>query len=64
MAKSTKTPVAFRFDERKLKLLNELAEKHGGKQAAVDYLLESAAKAKEPTDAQLLAILKARLASR
>ena len=54
-------PRSFRFQPEEIKMLERLAEKHGGAKAAVVAGLRALEAQKEPSNADLLKLLKVRL---
>lgn len=61
MGKHTKTAKTFRLSDAELELLTAEAKKHGGMTAALVAGLEALQSRKQPTDAELIAMLEARL---
>jgi hypothetical protein len=58
------TSKAFRFSEDELDLLATATKLHGSQKAAIVAGLKALQTKKEPTDSQLLAMLKSRLAAK
>jgi len=57
MGKHLKTPVSVRFDEAELKLLDEMAAKHGSKAAAIIAGLEALKRRNAITPEEAIAAL-------
>jgi hypothetical protein len=61
MSTEARKTMSLRLSADEMTLLNKLAKKHGDKTAAIVAGLKVLDGAKEPTNTQLLALLKARL---
>lgn len=63
MGKNLKPPVSLRMSDDELALLKRLAQRYGGKSAAILAGLRSLDRQGEPTNDELIAILRRRMAS-
>lgn len=61
MSTEPRKTMSLRLSAAEMDLLNKLAKKHGDKTKAIVAGLQALDGAKEPTNAQLLAMLKARM---